>query len=277
MKTYQVLWIDDEWKKQSDFITEAELEDIIIKPYETAKEGMDAFIRNIDDWDAIILDAKGFDESADEVASLKGLFRAIQTITEQKNRRIVPWFVLSGQPDRFDNEEFKQSIHGKNPYNKNIQADKEKLFKDIKDEADKSLETQIRHEHADIFTTNVDKSTILKLLTALKTNDNKNPAHLNDIRKIMEDIFDECKNKSLIPLHITKMNDRSRHLSNQTYVPKYIGKNIDSVVSITQAGSHRTQTDRDIRSGAAPYLICGTINELLNIILWWDGYKKANP
>lgn len=41
MKTYQVLWIDDEWKKQSDFITEAELEDIIIKPYETAKEGME--------------------------------------------------------------------------------------------------------------------------------------------------------------------------------------------------------------------------------------------
>jgi len=277
MKTYKVLWIDDEWKKQSDFITEAEQEDIIIDAYETAKAGMNAFTNNIDDWDAIILDAKGFDESADEVASLKGLFNAIKTITEQKTRRFVPWFVFSGQPDRFDNEEFKHSIQGKEPYNKNIQADKERLFNDIKEEADKSLETQIRHEHADIFATNVDKAIILKLLIALKTKDNKNTAHLNDIRKIMEDIFNECKTKSIIPLHITDMNDRSRHLSNQAFVPKYIGKNIDAVVKITQTGSHRTQTDADISSGSAPYLISSTINELLNIILWWDGYKKANP
>lgn len=277
MKTYQVLWIDDEWKKQADFITEAEQEDILIEAYETAKEGMDAFTKDINVWDAIILDAKGFDESADEVASLKGLFRAIQTITEQKTRRIVPWFVFSGQPDRFDNEEFKLSIHGRDPYNKNLQEDKEKLFNDIKEEADKSLETQIRHEFADIFTTNVDKATILKLLTALKTRDNKNSAHLNDIRKIMEDIFNECKTKSIIPLNITDMNNRSRHLSNQSFVPKYIGKNIDSVVNITQTGSHRTQTDTDITSGAAPYLVGSAINDLLNIILWWDGYKKANP
>lgn len=277
MKTYQVLWIDDEWEKQSDFITEAEQEDIFIEAYETAKAGMDAFMNNIDDWDAIILDAKGFDESADEVASLKGLFRAIQTITEHKTRRLVPWFVFSGQPDRFNNEEFKHSIQGKESYNKNIQEDKERLFNDIKEEADKSLETQIRHEHADVFATNADKAIMLKLLTALKTKDNKNSAHLNDIRKIMEDIFKECKTKSIIPLHITDMNDRSRHLSNQTFVPKYIGKNIDSVVKITQTGSHRTETDADITSGSAPYLISSTINELLNIILWWDGYKKANP
>lgn len=280
MKTYKVLWIDDEWKKQSDFITEAEQEDIIIEAYETAKAGMEAFMSNINDWDAVILDAKGFDESADEVASLKGLFRAIQTITEQKTRRIVPWFVFSGQPDRFNNEEFKQSIHGKELYNKSIQADKEKLFKDIKEEAGKSLETQIRHEHADIFATNVDKSTILKLLTALKTRDNKNPAHLNDIRKIMEDIFDECIAKGIISSSITKFNERSIALcdrSLQAKVPAYIQRNIHSVVEITQTGSHRTKTDQDIRSGAAPYLVCSTINELLNIILWWDGYKKANP
>lgn len=277
MKTYKVLWIDDEWEKQSDFITEAEQEDILIEAYETAKEGMEAFTNNIDDWDAIILDAKGFDESADEVASLKGLFRAIQTITEHKTRRLVPWFVFSGQPDRFDNEEFKQSIHGKDPYNKSLQEDKEKLFVDIKTEADKSLETQIRHEHADVFATNVDKVIMLKLLVALKTKDNRNSAHLNDIRKIMEDFFNECKAKSIIPLSKIDMNDRSRHLSAQSFVPQYISKNIDSVVKITQTGSHRTQTDADITNGSAPYLISSTINELLNIILWWDGYKKANP
>jgi hypothetical protein len=276
MKTYKVLWIDDEWQKQSDFITEAEQEDIIIDAYETAKAGMEAFVNNIDDWDAIILDAKGFDESADEVASLKGLFNAIKTITEQKTRRFVPWFVFSGQPDRFDNEEFKHSIQGKDPYNKNIQEDKERLFNDIKEEADKSLETQIRHEHADVFATNVDKAIMLKLLIASKTKDNRNPAHLNDIRKIMEDIFNECVIKKLIQPTITKFNERSYHLC-QLDIPVYIKRNVHSVVEITQTGSHRTQTDTDITNGSAPYLISSTINELLNIVLWWDGYKKANP
>ncbi len=32
---------------------------------------MDVFLSDIESWDAIILDAKGFDESVDEVANLK--------------------------------------------------------------------------------------------------------------------------------------------------------------------------------------------------------------
>ncbi|MGC3978361.1 MAG: hypothetical protein QM751_09165 [Paludibacteraceae bacterium] len=84
MKTYKVLWIDDEWKKQSDFITEAEQEDIIIEAYETAKAGMEAFMSNINDWDAVILDAKGFDESADEVASLKDFLEQFKLSQSKK-------------------------------------------------------------------------------------------------------------------------------------------------------------------------------------------------
>lgn len=277
MKTYQVLWIDDEWEKQSDFITEAEQEDIFIEAYETAKDGMNALETNLDAWDAIILDAKGYDKSMDETPDLDGLYSALSRIEQLKNERNIPWFVLTGQPDRMGNIDFEKSLRGKKPYSKNIVEDKEKLFKDIKIEADKSLDTQIRHEYTDIFATNADKSIMLKLLIALNTNDNRNPAHLNDIRKIMEDVFNECKAKSIIPLHIVKINDRRRHLSSQSFVPEYIGLNIDSVVKITQTGSHRTQTDRDIRSGAAPYLVCSTITALLNIILWWDGYKKQNP
>jgi hypothetical protein len=125
----------------------------------------------------------------------------------------------------------------------------------------------------------VDKAIILKLLIALKTKDNKNSAHLNDIRKIMEDIFSECVSKGIIPTTIPKFNQRSIHLCQpcmQSIVPAYMQRNIHSVVEIAQTGAHRTQTDQDIRSGKAPYLISSTITELLNIILWWDGYKKAN-
>jgi hypothetical protein len=280
MKRYQVLWIDDEWEKQSGFITEAEQEDIYIEPYETTREGMEAFVKRIDDWDAIILDAKGYDKSVDEIPDLDCLYSAISKIEELKSKRNIPWFVLTGQPDRMGNPDFEKSLRGRKPYSKNIAADKEKLFKDIKNEADNNFETQIRHEYAAIFSTNVDKATILKVLTALKNNDNKNPAHLNDIRKIMEDIFDECIDKGIISSSLTRFNERSIALCDrnlQGIVPAYIQRNIHSVVEITQTGSHRTQTDQDIRSGVAPYLVCSTISELLNIILWWDGYKKANP
>lgn len=277
MKTYKVLWIDDELKKQSDFITEAEQEDIIITAFDTAEEGISKLESSLDDWDAIILDAKGYNKSTDETPDLDGLYSAISKIEQLKSKRIIPWFVLTGQPDRMGNADFEKSLRGNKPYSKNIQADKQKLFNDIKTEADKSMETQIRHKYAPVFATNTDKVILLKLLLALETKDFKNAAHLNDIRKLMEDIFNECKTKSIFPLSKIDFNDRCRHLSNQPFVPVYIQRNIDSVGKITQTGSHRTQTDRDISSGAAPYLVSSTIYELLNIILWWDGYKKQNP
>lgn len=277
MKKYRVLWIDDEWEKQSDFITEAEQEDIIIEAHKTARDGMCALENSIDLWDAIILDAKVYDKSVDETPDLDGLYNAISKIEELKSKRNIPWFVLTGQPDRMGNLDFEKSLRGRKPYSKNIAEDKEKLFEDIKKEADNSLETQIRHQYSDIFATDVDKSIMLKLLMALETKDTKNSAHLTDIRKIMEDFFKECKAKSIIPLNRTSMNDQARHLYASSSVPKYIGTTIIYVTTITQSGSHRSKTDKVISNGSAPYLIDSTIKALLNIILWWDGYKKANP
>jgi hypothetical protein len=282
MKTYKVLWIDDECKAEKSlaFITTAEQDGILITDYEVVEDGIKALSENLNDWDSVILDAKCFDKSTDETPDTIGLYNAIIEITKLSAKRPVPWFVLTGQPDRLSDAEFTKTLGGRIPYNKNIEADKEKLFNDIKTEADKSLETQIRHEHAGIFATNVDKAIVLNLLIALKTKDSKNPAHLNDIRKIMEDIFDECIAKGIISSSITKFNERSIALcdrSMQAIVPVYVQRNIHSVVEITQAGSHRTRIDSDIRTGLAPYLISSTILELLNIILWWDGYKKANP
>lgn len=280
MKTYSVLWIDDECKKPSgiQFITDAEQEGIIITEYEVAEDGMKVLEDNPHTWDAVILDAKGFHKSTHETPDLEGLYSATTKIAELKRKKAIPWFVLTGQPDRMNNREFEITLGGKKPYNKSLTEDKERLFKDIKAAADKNLDTYIRHKYADVFATTVDKTMMLKLLKAVHENDNKNAAHLNDIRKIMEDFFQECVTEGVIPSYTTQFNGRSKHLCDwgNNVCPDYIKRQIHLVTTVTQTGSHRTQTDKDIQDGNAPYLTEATVKSLLSIIIWWDKYKKAN-
>lgn len=277
MKTYNVIWIDDECKEPwgEQFIVDAEQEGLYITEFKVRKEGMDIFLSDIDAWDAIILDAKCFDESIDETTELDGLYNAIDIITENKKRKIIPWFVLSGQADLLDDKQFEKSLRGKKIYNKNLAKDKEKLFADIKREANENIETQIRHKYADIFATNANKPIILKLLKAIRNDDNKNAALLNDIRNILEDILDECVNRGF--LLNDSINKRSKEFREKLIVPTHIKRNMYSVTDISQEGSHPSPVRDAVASGAAPYLIDSTVKELLNIILWWDGYKKANP
>ena len=47
MIRYNVLWIDDEHKKLTSVISDAEMDDIILTPYSTSKEGIKALEEDI--------------------------------------------------------------------------------------------------------------------------------------------------------------------------------------------------------------------------------------
>ena len=106
MKRYNVLWIDDEHEKMSSFITDAELEEIDIYPFQTSKDGMKSFEEDLFKWDGVILDAKCWNESSDEVASTDGMYFSLNRITELKYKRTVPVFIYTGQPDLYSGEQF---------------------------------------------------------------------------------------------------------------------------------------------------------------------------
>lgn len=95
MIRYNVLWIDDEHKKLTSVISDAEMDDIILTPYSTSKEGIKALEEDIYKWDAIILDAKGWNESSDEVATTEGMHNSLDKIAELRYKRVVPVFNVS--------------------------------------------------------------------------------------------------------------------------------------------------------------------------------------
>lgn len=273
-RIYNVLWIDDQCNELKSFITYAELEDIHITPYNTSKDGMKAFEDNIYKWDAVILDAKCWDESADEVADTDGMYKAIEKTIELKHKRIVPVFIFSGQPDLHDDTKFLKSIRGKKLYKKGNPEDQEILFKDIKKEANKLLETQIKHKYADVI--NLFPEITDDLINIIKTiyNDITNDKDIfNPIRKILEWVMRYLNKNEILPFAFEGANFAacSRFLSHHLmspYIPNYIQRSIYSCVVIGNDGSHNLDVDKAVGENKAPYLIRSTIFELLNIIYW---------
>lgn len=110
---YNVIWIDDEWDTIGNaFIQICEKRHKIhIKAFNTRREGMDALEQNLKFWDAVILDAKAFNNSStNEVASVEGLFAARDRLLELRQRRYIPFFVFTRQPDLFEDEMFGMAI-----------------------------------------------------------------------------------------------------------------------------------------------------------------------
>ena len=142
MKTkYEVIWIDDEWEKMDAFKEECEvIHQIYLHPFRTQKAGMDEFDKNPKKCDAIILDAKMYDESENEVPRLDGLRKAVQHINEKSLLRKVPYFISTGQPDLMENETFEQAFG--TYYIK--ERDDGKLIQDIKNTASKSTRFQVK-------------------------------------------------------------------------------------------------------------------------------------
>lgn len=87
---------------------------------------------------------------------------------------------------------------------------------------------------------------------------------LNDIRKIMDNILPNYT-KLVSVLNKSKgmqCNDRKNKLCSILYL--YIQKSLHSCVAITNPGSHRTETDKDVTTDRSPYLIRSLIYEMLN-------------
>ena len=111
-KKYNVIWIDDEWDKMIAFKDECEIiHQIHLEPFRTQKDGMEELDKNLNAWDAVILDAKMFDQSdINEVPKLDGLRNAINHINQLSLRRKIPYFISTGQPDLMHNETFEQGF-----------------------------------------------------------------------------------------------------------------------------------------------------------------------
>lgn len=310
---YEVIWIDDEWDKMTQFKEECEvIHHINLHPFRTQKAGMDALDKDLGKWDAVLLDAKMFDQSEEnEEARLVGLRKAIEHINQLSLRRKIPYFISTGQPDLMDDTTFKDS-YGKY-YIKEL--DDLQLIADIKEAVSKSTRFQVKSLYPEaieqLFLLNEDAASFM--LDILETMhfpashpDFKPVLYYNQLRQILEWNYREANKFGIIPDEciindIVNLNQCTCYLSGKDarnvgirygekraendfdrIVPQYIENMIFMILNLGNINSHTTilnekeQHDFDLflkrKVNNSRYLIFSLALQMCEITLWMKNY-----
>ena len=306
-KKYNILWIDDEWDKMPTFKQECEeLYNLVLVPFRTRKAGMQALEDNLENWQAVLLDAKMFDESENEQASLAGLGKAKAHLDRLSVKKAIPYYISTGQPDLLDDDNFK-ALFG-NYYTK--AKDDEKLMADILQAILNAESSQIKAIYSNIFASSetlgiseyID-SIILDILLPLhyteKQSSFKPIHHYNQLRQLVEYLFRACHKVGLIPDQcipngIVNLNQCSIYLAGKNaekagvrygepgerVIPEYIEAIIRSVLDFGNVHSHTVELDAEdtikieniLRSSQSKYLIFGLTLQLCEAITWFAKY-----
>ena len=306
-KKYNILWIDDEWDKMPAFKQECEeLYNLKLEPYRTRKAGMQALEDNLEKWHAVLLDAKMFDESENEQASLAGLGKAKAHLDRLSVKKAIPYFISTGQPDLLDDNNFK-ALFG-NYYTK--AKDDEKLMTDILQAILNAESSQIKAIYSNVFASSetlgiseyID-SILLDILLPLhyteKQSSFKPIHHYNQLRQLVEYLFRACHKVGLIPDQCipngnVNLNQCSIYLAGKNaekagvrygepgerVIPEYIEAIIRSVLDFGNVHSHTVELDAEdtikieniLRSSQSKYLIFGLTLQLCEAITWFAKY-----
>lgn len=296
----EVLWIDDECKKQDvltpmgqEFIELAFEYGINVTPMLTYKEGIDAIDKNPSRWSAVILDihnqkaTKGkasddFDEAKEQIVRLQG-----------QNRQVEPYiFVLSGNK-QYQTESStirKPEYCQKNIYDKNGE-DYKILFEDILKIKNVSELYKCQEQYKDVLkiAKQLSEETWEKLMELLLEitvkGERKNADLINRMRKVLENVRDAlkgCGYKYFTTTDKGSLNELSVYIGKDETVPIYIQRAFHTLTNISQDGSHsesvssKLKVDLDVSTLKAPYLLRSSLYELCNILIWiGDRYNYA--
>lgn len=192
---YKILWIDDEYKKQEDFIGAAEQEDLDVIPFESHEEGIGELEAN-PGYHAVILDAKVKHKKSDTVSNLNGLRASRDFLIEYNKSSYLPYFIFTGQPDYTTNEMFQQSF-GKYFIKGN---DNEALFKAVLQSQTDRPEIQARKDFAESFKAfdkgilgKKEKKIFLEIIDSFEEKDYRKK-NINTQRDFLEAIFISLNN-----------------------------------------------------------------------------------
>lgn len=302
-KRYKVLWIEDESEKQDGFVDQAALEDIELCNYKVNKDGITELKKHHEKYDAIILDAKGFKDSKDEKASLSGMLESIKVINSLPRK--MPYFIFSGYLDKEEYSTAREMLDGEEIFTK--AKDNEKLLKRIKEEADKTIETQTKHDFAAVFESlefvNPSHSkTILELLMAARFGGGNldDKLYFTQLRIILEDIFrkanslgilhDKCIVNSKVNLSESSLflsGQDTKHLNvrcTKIHFPKLISEGVKNLIFITGAASHTTDINYEDNYNIqeyrdrinTPYLLFQLTFIIADTLIWFKQYAKEN-
>ena len=313
---YNVIWIDDEWDTiGKTFIQICEKRHKIhIKAFKTRREGMDVLEQNLKFWDAVILDAKAYNNSStNEVADVDGLYEAIKQIERLKLKRHIPYFVLTRQPDLMDDKMFEKSV-GKF-YKKNAEGQNQ-LITDLKKEVGNSPRHQLKVFYNDVmerlYSLDIEAGEdVLNILEAMHYPDRypdfEPVNYYNKLRKILEWNFKEANKYGIIPDEciedgVTNLNQSCCYLcglncdhihlrygdetKKERIVPKHIKDMMFLVLYLGNIKSHTAKLPKDdidrlerylkdeVRNSR--YLIFSLALQICEITMWLGRYMDEH-
>lgn len=308
MKRYNVLWLEDEIDKVEAFFDIAEMENVELDHVGTVNELKTKLMgKKIITYDAVILDAKGVIESLEEIPSLRAVQQAIEYIDGMRNIKVLPRFILSAQLGGDENGNIREMLGEENIYIKT--RDEEKLLSNLKVEADKQIETQIRHENYLFFNVleSYDedvKKTFIQILLSIKKGINgfDDELYFTQLRIILEHVFrkanavgllhDNCINPRNNQVNLTDASlflagDDTKHSRVKcqiSHFPKIIAENVKNIIFITGAASHTTEVDitKNIdvqeyrKTVQSPYLLYSLAFQVMDVLLWFNSYSESN-
>lgn len=298
---YNILWIDDEHETLSGTKGRAKRNGIDLFPFKSLNSGLNELEMNFPFYDGVLLDAKFF-ENEDDVKGSEDTFnvhRAKERLLQLKKKFEV--FVLTGQAEAYDDKTFKKAFT--KVYKKGSDDEIDRLFSDIKIAAAAQEDTQIRHTYKRVFDVCTEKYigelAGQDILNLLKVNDeNTIDNHFNAIRKVVEDLFISFNKFNLLPAEFVTpgvvLNESSKFLAGkgsdgslfsekgyqhleETHLPKQISFYLRSILSVTQAGSHRSDIDLHVKTIKTPYLLKSVFFQLLDLLAWYKMYVDSNP
>jgi hypothetical protein len=303
---YKVLWIDDDCNTTGrDFIGQAEQDDVDITAFESHEEGIAYLEKNLYDFHAVILDAKVKNKKDDTVIGLEGLKASRDRLIELNNKKDIPYFIFTGQPDYQTNELFKQSYG--DFYIKG--TDNERIIDDIIQRVEQKEDYILKKDYQKVFQLCSEKyigveaqKPLLNILSSIRNPKKEfdDELYFTQIRKILEYMFrsankngllhDACipnGKVNLVESSLFLAGKETLHLnvkSTKSHFPKLIADSAQSIIFITGAASHTT--DPDIKNNInlseyrklinTPYLLYNLTFQLMDILVWYKEYVDIN-
>jgi len=278
---YKVLMIDDEFEKDSiqDFILNASISSVEIIPVKFHDDGIKLLKEDKNfEFQAIILDATGFENKEDNELSNIGLKNSIEFLKEYRSTRLIPWFVYTGADRNKKVNEFEREIKrfqkdikfGRPELTYYVKTENEdELIDDIIEEIDKLKYTSIEYRYKKIFRiardlkiSDEELSTLMMLFNFLdKAEDIKPGIYFTQIRKYVEYVFralvklnilhESCIDKSNGQINLSESSRLLAGLSpnhlkikcTKTHLPKILAENLKNLIFITGAASHTSEVD----------------------------------
>lgn len=301
MKKYKVIWFDDKFSELNLIKESAFLNGISLVGFTNAKDGIKELDDNIDDYEAAIVDGNFFKTSgqSEHEVSDDAFFEVGIALERLKPRKVLPWFILSGQMN-FTKEENKyaRGFKANVVYDKNNEDHLQKLWDSVIAEANEQIETQIKNDYRRVFEVCNEKyigtAASKPLLSILKKENAINAfsdpeLYFVPLRKVMEDLFTACHKYGFLPECFIKpsvaLNETSKFLSGsvekgyQLDTPvfiKVISEHVRNILSVCQPAAHRSEIDSFVSTVNSPYLLLSTTYQLLDVLLWFKEYFDTN-